>query len=262
MKGQVLGLDGTKKEEIDLPAVFESSVNKPLIMKAFIAEQSRKFQLKYPDPMAGKRKVVYLTKQRRVYRTVYGGGRTRTPKKITYRLGRQFVYIGAFAPNTVGGREAHPPTPNKVIVKDINSKERAAALKSAIAASSKKELVSSFHRVGDLQLPLIVEDQINDISKTKELLSVLNKIGLSDEINRVKQRKIRAGKGKMRGRKHRKKVGPLIVTSDDKNLAKSARNLNVQVINVKNLSVRALSHAGMPGRLVIWTKGAIEGLKV
>ncbi len=258
MKGKVYSIDGNVKKEIDLPVVFDHSVNKDLIMKAFLAEQSKEFQLKYPNLMAGKRKVVFLTKQRRSYRTVYGRGMTRTPKKITYRLGEQFVYVGAFAPNTVGGREAHPPTPNKVLVKKINKKEREAAIKSAISASAKVELVSKLHKLGNVPIPIILEDKVNEIKKTKDILSLLDKLGLSQEIERSKSKRIRAGKGKMRGRRYKRKVGILIVTTNKTNLEKAARNLNVEVINSDELSVKTLSHAGLPGRLVIWTEGALS----
>ncbi len=261
-KAIVLSLSGQKASEIELPDVFEYRVDKDLIKKAFLAEQSAKFQLKYTDPLAGKRKSSTLSKTRRTYKTVYGHGLTRTPKKVTWHVGTQFVYIGATAPNAVGGREAHPPQRNKTLEKKINKKEKIAAIKSAISASANADIVKSFHQIKNFELPLIVEDKINDITKTKELYKVLSSLGLDAETERAKRKNIRAGKGKMRGRKYKKKLGMTIITTEPTKLRKSAANLNINVVDIKNLNIEDVSHAGKPGRLIVWSQGAVSSLKL
>ncbi len=94
-------------------------------------------------------------------------------------------------------------------------------------------------------------------------MKLLEKIGLREELERTKKVKIRAGKGKRRGRKYKKKKGPLIVVSDkDKNIIKSARNIpGVDVVPVKDLSILHLAPGGKPGRLTVWTVSALKKLE-
>jgi len=85
---------------------------------------------------------------------------------------------------------------------------------------------------------------------------------LKEELERIKEKKVRAGKGKRRGRKYKRKVGPLIVISEDKGIVKAAKNLpGVDVCFVENLNVELLAPGGQPGRLTIWSNSAIEKLK-
>jgi Ribosomal protein L4 len=199
----VLSIDNKKAGEVKLPDAFSQQLNEKVLKRAYLAEESENFQLKYPDPLAGMRKSAELTKRRRSYKTTYGGN-TRTPKKTLQHVGSHFSYVGAVAPNTVGGREAHPPKAERRLVKKINKQERQLAIRIGIAGSAKKELVSKFHKIDGLnELPLVLEDKINVLEKTKDALKVLAGVGLSVELDRVMKRSIRAGKGKLRGRKSR-----------------------------------------------------------
>ncbi len=257
----LMSLENKKTGSIELPKVFAEEIDPELVRRAYLTEESKKFQLKYTDPLAGKRKAAELTKRRRSYKTVYGG-RTRTPKKTMSHIGTSFSYVGAVAPNTVGGRQAHPPRAEKVLVKKMNKKEMVLAIRSAIAASAVKELVSRFHSVAELaSFPLVLEDTINQLSKTKDAKKALAGVGLGGELERIGERRLRAGKGKLRGRRYKIRLGPLLVTTDDSKITRAARNLNVTVKKVDGLSIADVSHAGEPGRLIIWTKGAIEALR-
>ncbi len=265
----VISVENAKVEEIQLPEIFKQAVNPATIKKAFLAEESVKFQLKYTDPLAGSRKSAELTKRRfggkhgkRAYKTVYGRGLTRVPKKTLMHRGSTFFYVGAVAPNTVGGREAHPPKAEKNLEKQVNKKERKAAIRMAIAASADIDKVKRFHRLGTVSsLPIIVEDKLNTISKTKDAVKFLGSIGLNDEAERIMKRKINSGKGKMRGRKYKRKLGPVIITNDPSKLSAAFSNINVAVKTPQSLSVSDVSHSGMPGRLIIWTKSAVTSLK-
>ena len=56
-------------------------------------------------------------------------------------------------------------------------------------------------------------------------------------------------------------VGPLIVVVDNKGLADAASNVpGVEVTTVKNLNTEMLAPGTYPGRLTLWTNGAIESL--
>ena len=259
---KVFSFEGKENGNVDLPEIFNAKVNYSTLNKAFVAEQSELFQLKYTDPMAGKRKVARLTKRRRSYKTSYGRGLDRTPRKTLSKIGTNFSYAGAVAPNTVGGREAHPPVASKNIIKEINKKERKLAIKMGISASAKKEYVSKFHRLGSInELPVVIDGKISDVKKTKDAMKLLYNIGLKDELERINQRKIRSGKGKLRGRKYKKKLGLVIIVGNDEKPSKAFANFNAVIKKSSELRVSDVSHSGKPGRLLLWTKAAIDSLR-
>ena len=69
--------------------------------------------------------------------------------------------------------------------------------------------------------------------------------------------KLRAGKGKLRNRRHRQRRGPLVVYNEDLGIVKAFRNLpGVELVNVRRLNVLQLAPGGHLGRFVIWTEGA------
>jgi len=259
MKADILNVKGEKAGKIDLPEQFSENYHPLIIMRAFNAALSQKYQHYGTDPRAGLRKVTELSKRRRKYRGVYGAGRSRTPKKVMSRSGLRFHYVADKAPQTRKGRVAHPPLVEKVFEEKINKKEKLLALRSAIAATIMKDVVSRRnHKIGNISLPLIVESA-EILKKTKEVKGLLEKLGLTDELKRIKERKIRAGKGKNRGRKYKVKKGPLFVASSDCSLLKSAKGLlGVEAVPVKNLNVTLLAPGGKPGRLTIWTKEAVQ----
>jgi large subunit ribosomal protein L4e len=132
------------------------------------------------------------------------------------------------------------------------------ALRSAVAATASKETVSSRgHIVDDIpDFPLIVVNDVQTLEKTKDVEDAFVNIGVWPDIFRVKEsRKIRAGKGKMRGRKMKQAVGPLLVIEEDGGISRAARNLpGVDVVTVDTLNVELLAPGTHPGRLTIWTR--------
>lgn len=169
-----------------------------------------------------------------------------------------------FAPSTVGGRQPHPPTSKKIIVKQIPKKEKRLALLSAIAATaSKATVVSRGHEISDVpQIPLVVTDDIAGLTKAKEVEDALACLGVAGDVSRVREsRKIRAGKGKRRGRKMKQAVGPLIVVAEDKGLLNAAANIpGVCVAVVGSLNAELLAPGTHAGRLTLWTHSAVERL--
>jgi large subunit ribosomal protein L4e len=245
-KSNVWNLDGNNLKEIELPLIFSYPVRKDLIRRAFYASLTRSIQPKARDPMAGKRTPA----------SSFGInlGLARVPRIRT-------TGEGALAPNTVGGRAAFPPTLREKIVEEINEKEKRLAVISAISATADKFFVSSRgHKFSTDNLPVIVADDLVNISKPKELLSVLDKIKVIDDIYRVKNGiKIRAGKGKMRGRKYKVPVGPLIVSHDVSKLLLAAKNIpGVDVVNPNIVSVIHLAPGAQPGRLTIYTESSLD----
>lgn len=247
---KIFNLTGKQIGKIKLPKVFETPLRPDVIKRAVLAIQSNRFQPQGRDPMAGKR----TTAESRGV----GLGIARIPR-IKGPYGR-----GALAPGTVGGRAAHPPVSDKKIVKRISKKEKRLALLSAIAATASKKIVSSRgHAIEEVpQIPLVVTDELERLKKTKEVEEVLINLGVLLDVYRVKEsRKIRAGKGKRRGRKIKQAVGPLIVVAENKGIVQAARNIpGVDVTTVSNLNAEILAPGTHPGRLTIWTSSAIEKL--
>lgn len=258
MKATLFDLEGNKKSEIDLPSQFNEEVREDLIKRAVLALQSQRRTPYGVNPEAGKRASVWMTKRRHRYRGVYGHGISRMPKKVMSQRGNQFNWTGAFAPGTVGGRKAHPPKVEKIHIEKINKKERQKAIRSAISASALKELVvSRGHKVPEVY-PIIVEDKFETLEKTKVVVDVLKKLKLEAELNRCTKKKVRAGKGKMRSRKYKKRRGPLIVVSNKCKLEQCKNLPGVDIIHAKSLNAELLAPGAVHGRLTIWTKAAVE----
>lgn len=247
---KIFDLDGKPIGKIKLPSIFETPIRPDVIKRAVLAIQSARFQPQGRDPMAGKR----TTAESRGV----GLGIARIPR-IKGPRG-----TGAFAPGTVGGRLAHPPTSEKKIVKKIPRKEKRLALFSAIAATASKEMVMSrgHSAEGIPQIPLVVVNELEGLKKTRDIEEALIKLGVLADLYRVRESiKVRAGKGKLRGRKMKQAVGPLIVVAEDRGLGEAARNIpGVEVVPVKNLNAEVLAPGTHPGRLTIWTASAIETL--
>lgn len=263
MKADVYSIEGKKLKEIELPEVFESEYDPSLIKRAVLASASARIQPKGNYPHAGMDNSAKYIGRRSMPTTKRGINveRARLPRK----RGHRFVSSGwaARVPQAVGGRRAHPPKIEQITKEKINKKEKRKALKSAIAATAKKELVSKKHVFGDLKLPIVIENKFAELKKTADVRKALEAIKIySDVENAKKKRKIRAGKGKARGRKYRKKKSILIVTEKNSPVYKAARNLEgVDICSVKDLSAEHLAPGAEAGRLTLWVEGAINALK-
>lgn len=253
-------VDSTNKQvgKKKLPSQFEEKVRPDLIKRAVFAVQSHKRQPYGSSPLAGFRHSVRISKRRRAYRGSYGLGISRTPRKIMARRGTRMTWTGAFVPYAVGGRRAHPPKAEKKWSEKINKKERRKAIRSAVTATMLPELVKNRHNVPK-DYPFLISKKLENMDKTKTVLTALKAIGLSEELDRVKLRKVRAGKGKLRGRKYKKKKGPLIVVSKECKLSKAAKNIQgVEVVDVKHINAELLAPGAVPGRLTLWSEAAID----
>lgn len=260
MKVNVLDLNGKPKGNVELPSVFSTPYRPDIIKRAVLAAQANRRQPYGSDKMAGKRTSAHY----------HGLSDLPPDQKMMHRemarLPREHGDTGRFmrarfAPQTVGGRRAHPPKVERNWTKKVNRKERLFAIKSAIAGTLNPELVKERGHIFDAKLPLVVDDSIKNLKKTKELVDFLTKIGLENELKRLDKKKKRRGKGKLRRGLHKKRIGPLIVTNNDKNLSKIAENIpGVSVTDVKKLNSEMLSPGAHGVRLTIWTKSAIESL--
>ena len=262
MELSILSTKNEEKGKIKLPKQFEEEVREDLIKKVVLSMQSSNRQPYGADPEAGKRASAELSRRRRKYRGSYGIGISRVPRKILTRRGTRMNCVGAFAPGTVGGRRAHAPKADKSWEKKTNTKENRKAIRSAMSATMVPEIVKfRGHNIPD-NYPFALEESFEALEKTKDVNEALKTIGLKDELKRSAQKKVRAGKGTMRGRKYKKKKGILVVVSKDCNLLKSAKNIaGLDVVEVKNLNAELLAPGSTPGRVTLFTKNSIEELE-
>ncbi len=253
-----MSIDNKKVAEKDIPSQFNESVRPDLIKRAVLTINANTRQPYGSSPEAGKRHSAFVSKRRNKYRTTYGIGQSRTPRKVMSVRGKRFNWVGAVAPQTVGGRRAHPPKAEKIWKQDLNKKERRKAIRSALAATFDKTYVEKKHSLPD-QYPFLIESKIESLEKTKDVLKALESLGLKNELTRCRIKKIRAGKGTSRGRKYRKKVGPLLVVSKSCKLLKAANNIpGCEIAQVKDINASLLAPGAIPGRLTLFTDKSLE----
>ena len=261
MKSEILSIEGKKIKEIELPEFFSYPVRADIISK--VLEAKKIMQPYSPSLVAGKQHAASgkIVHRRHVWRSGYGRGMSRIPRKIISRRGSQFNWIGAEVSSTRGGRRAHPPKVVSMInTLKINKKEVKKALMSALSATADKKQISLRYRKieeKDLKdLPIIVESGLVSL-KTKELLESIKKIlGEKTFLMTSKKKEVRSGKGKYRGRKYKSNAGILIVTGKNEKMKAKA----FPIKNTENLGVSDLAGGG-PGRLVIYTENAIRELQ-
>jgi len=247
-------LKGKAGAAIELPAQFATPYRPDVIKRAVLAVQSLRYQPHGVDELAGKRTSAQSWQT--------GRAKARIPR--VKGAGTRASSQGAFAPGTVGGRQAHPPETRKVIIERINTKERRLAIRSAIAATADSKLVKARgHKIDSVpEIPLVVSDDLEALNTTKAVQTAVAALGLEDDLVRASEgRSVRAGKGKMRGRKMKTPTSFLIVVASDQGIRKAARNLpGVDTVEVHGLNAELLAPGTHPGRLVVWTQAAISKL--
>jgi large subunit ribosomal protein L4e len=143
----------------------------------------------------------------------------------------------------------------------VNVTQKRHAIASAIAASAVVPLVyARGHEIHNIpELPLVVDDKINNYEKTKEVIGFFKRIGAYEDYKRsMKTPHEQAG----RGHHYSFKKGPLFVYSDENvKLLKAVRNLQgVDICNVNRLNLLQLAPGGHLGRFIIWTASAFKAL--
>ncbi|WP_336001985.1 50S ribosomal protein L4 [Halorientalis halophila] len=242
MNATVHSLDGDEDGDRELPDVFDTQLRPDLIRSAVVAAQANRKQDYGSDEYAG----------------------LRTPAE-SFGSGRGMAHVpreGGKArrvPQAVGGRRAHPPKSEKDRTRNINDKERKLALRSAVAATTDSEVVRERGHAfdDDVELPLVVSDEFEDLEKTQEVVDVLSALGIDADVERADETKIKAGQGKTRGRKYRRPSSILFVTSEEP--SRAARNLaGADVATAREVNPEDLAPGGEPGRLTVWTESAVE----
>jgi len=261
MKLKIFDTKAEEKGNIEMPEQFNESFRSDLIRRASIVIQSELVQPYGAKTDAGLRASAEISRRRNNYKTSYGYGISRVPRKIMSHRGNRFSWVGAVAPGTVGGRRAHPPKSSKVLIKNINKKEGKKAMRCALSATLMKEVVAEKGHKMSENYPLVLSNDFENVKKTSELISSLTKLGFGDELKRVEEKNVRAGKGKLRGRKYKRKVGPLIVVSKDCPLSNVKNVPGVEILNLKEMDALDLAPGIEPIRMTLFTEDAIKKIK-
>ena len=254
MKSQLYDINGNKKADIALPSLFETPLRLDLVGKYFEAE---KFDIMHSYSTweeSGKRHSGSgrISHRRHKWRSAYGKGVSRVPRKILWRRGTQFYFVGTEVSSARGGRVSHPPkgihTPRK-----INKKEKTFAFNVALASTFNAKAISErYSSLGSEKITSLVIESLP--SKTKDILSTMKKMFGEVYTKLIKNRTIRAGIGKTRGRKYKSNAGILIVTGTK------------EVQRFKGLDVKAFSQLTIAdlyplGRITLYTKQALDEIQ-
>ena len=137
------------------------------------------------------------------------------------------------------------------------------------ASSVPSLLLARGHAISTVpEVPLVVSSAAFEgaaVAKTSAALTLLKAVGAGPDVLKVrKSRKLRSGKGKMRGRRHRQRRGPLVVYNPDedgKELILGFRNIpGVETSSVFALNLLQLAPGGHLGRFIVWTSSAFAAL--
>ena len=261
--------DGSK---VELPESFSSDIREDMVKDAVHSSRANRRQPYGHRTHDGKR-----APQAGMKHSVEWWGKGRGVSRIMRKTGQR---TAAQNPHTRGGRRAHGPLVEKDWSMKFNAKQKRIARDSAIAATCNAEIVASRgHRFDEsLRFPIIIDkytevkdgeidahdpESIPLAHATRKFVAMMQGLGLGDDLDRAKNgRSIRAGKGKMRGRRRRTPKSVLLVVSQTGALSKAARNIpGVDVVAARDLCAEDLAPGGDIGRLTVWTKKAIEEMR-
>src|ERR687887_2359313 len=255
MKAKVVAVSGKDTGEIELPVVFDTPYRPEVIHKVYVNLLSHSYQRQGRYPAAGE---MVSAESRNT-----GLGIAR----LARAGGEGFPRAGQAA-GVAGvrhGRVAHPPQAWKNIYKKINKKEKLLGLCSAIAATARRDLIQKRgHNIQNISsFPIIISNDVESISKTKELERALVSLGLGPDLIRAKScHKARSGISRRRGRQARSGISALIVVQNKKKIGRLSDSIpGVEIKSVRALSALDFVPGSRPVRLTIFSQSAIEQLK-
>ncbi len=257
MKAKVFDKAGKEKGSVDLPKNFSVKIREDILSKVFEAQKGVFAQPYGAMEGAGAQYSAsgISKKKRHDWKATYGKGISRVPRKVMSRHGASFNWIGATVSNTRGGRRPHAPRSAKNPFLKINKKELLIAFNSALAGTvDAKSLEKKYGK--KVESGFVFGNDILEV-KTKDFIAAM-KIVFGDAFYTVlKHKSIRAGIGKMRGRKYKSNAGMLFVLGNEEKMKRKG----IEVVNVNDLNIKDLSPNGEPGRLVCYTEKAIKEIE-
>jgi len=251
----VYGLDGKATEQsLNLPAVFKAPIRTDVVTQVHTGLNKNNRQPYAVSAIAGEQtSAESWGTGRAVARIprVRGGGTSRSG-------------AAAFGNMCRGGRMFNPNKTWRNWYRRVNVTQRRYATCSAIAATALPALaMAKGHKIERVpEFPLVVDDAVQGVKKTKEAVGVLRHLEAWADVERVKDsRRYRAGRGKMRNRRRVQKRGPLVVYAQDDGITLAFRNIpGVTLLPVDKLNLLKLAPGGHVGRFCIWTASAFAKL--
>lgn len=250
----VFSLSGSKAGEVPLPQVMTAPLRPDIVQFVHTNMNKNNRQAHAVSIHAGKN----------VSASSWGTGRAvaRIPRVGgggTSRSGQ-----GAFGNMCRGGRMFAPTKTWRKWNRRINVTQKRYAVASALAATAIPSLVMARgHRIDQVpEIPLILENAVESAKKTSQAKEILAAVGAFDDVEKAADsKKVRAGKGKARGRRYVMRRGPLIIYSKNDGVEQAFRNLpGVELCNVSRLNLLQLAPGGHMGRFCVWSQSAIEAL--
>lgn len=250
----VFSLSGDKSGETALPAVMTAPL-RPDIVQFVHTNMNKNHRQAY---------AVSIRAGKQVSASSWGTGRAvaRIPRVGgggTSRSGQ-----GAFGNMCRGGRMFAPTKTWRRWHKKINISQKRYAVASALAASAVPSLVMARgHVIEEVpEVPLVLETAVESTKKTSVAKDVLAAVGALDDVEKAgDSKKIRAGKGKMRGRRYVMRRGPLVIYKTNDGVEQAFRNLpGVELCCVDRLNLLQLAPGGHMGRFCVWSQAALEAL--
>jgi len=256
MKTKIINKDGKEGKEISMPKRFSAKIRPDILAKVFETQKGVFAQAYGAKEGAGAQYSAsgISKKKRHDWKGTYGKGISRIPRKIMSRHGASFNWIGATVSSTRGGRRPHAPRAGKNLFKKVNKKELLIAFNSALAGTmDAKSLEIKYGK--KVESGFVFDSAILE-AKTKDFLVALKKVFGESFEKVLKKKSIRAGIGKMRGRKYKSNAGLLFVVASDEKMKRKG----IEVVNVKDLEVKDLAPNGEPGRITCYSEKAISEL--
>ncbi len=248
---KILELDGSNQNTIDLPTVFKTPYRPEVIQKVYNNLNSYSFQKQGRYPAAGQ----MVSAESR--NTGLGIARLARAKGEGFPRAGQAAGVAGVR----HGRLAHPPVSWKNIYKKVNKKEKLLALCSAIAATANADLIRKRGHLlnNSIQLPIVVSNEIESVTKSKDLEKIIIKLGFEDDLKRTYARRIKSVHKNSKNR--RSALSVLIIVSNDANIGRLNNSLpGIAVKTVKSVSVLDLAPGSKPARLTIFSENAIKEL--
>lgn len=234
MKVEILNLDGQVVDYLDLPEL--RYIRSDLIRRAVLSEESYIYQPKGNYRWAGMDTSARFVGREGIYGSLKDQGQARLPRELLGggRYGRVRI-----VPQSVKGRRAHPPKPEKILIEKINNKEKKLAMLNAIIGAK-----------------LFVVRDLDSVSKVKDGKRVIeNLIGKID----VDRKRITGVRRKRKTRAYKVLVRVTVVTENN---TKGFNNIpGVRCKTVKNLMVRDIAPGGeIKNRKLVISENAMREL--
>merc|ERR1719213_620776 len=181
--------------------------------------------------MSKNKRQAYANSYESGYKTAaesWGTGRAvaripRVPGGGTHRSGQ-----AAFGNMCRGGGMFSPTKVWRRWHRRVNVTLKRHAVAVALASSTLPPLVMARgHKIDEVaELPLVVTDEAEKISKTKDAVKLLNGLGCQDDLDHINaSRKARGGVAKLRNRKYTMRKGPMVIYNKDDGIVRAFRNI-------------------------------------